>query len=89
MTAAGSRNHVVTDVGGAVDADGTWGHLGDGHDVGEQALGNPGVRRNHLCLNEGQHGIAPSEGKEADDEERHKQLEEQGDRFHHSVLLSL
>ena len=47
------------------------------------------MRRNGLCLNKGQHGIAPSEGKEADDEERHEQLEEQGDRFHHSVLLSL
>ena len=47
------------------------------------------MRRNDLCLNKGQHGVSAPEGEEADDEERHEQLEKQGDRFHHSVLLSL
>ena len=82
MAARGMGQDVVAHVGGGVDADGPLSHLRDGHDVGESALGDPSMGRDHLRLDEGQHRIASADGEGADQEEGPEQVEEKRQRFH-------
>ena len=53
--------HGVADVGRAVDAYRTRGHLGYGHDVGELLRGEPLMYGHYLVLNQGQHRIPSPE----------------------------
>ncbi len=61
--AAGSG---ITDISGAVDADGAGRHLGDGDDFGELGRGEPLMAIDDLMLNKGEHGITASEAENAD-----------------------
>ena len=63
MARSGLMQNLIADIGGAVDTDGAGSHLGDGHDVGERAFGQPAVRHDDLRLYEGQHGVASAEGE--------------------------
>ena len=58
--AAGSG---ITDISGAVDADGAGRHLGDGDDFGELGRGEPLMAIDDLMLNKGEHGITASEAE--------------------------
>ncbi len=65
-TAPDAACGAVAYIGGAVDADRTWRHLTDGHDVGKLLGGEPTVDGDHLCLYQGEHGVTTSKAKEAD-----------------------
>lgn len=66
----------VADVGGGVDAYGTGGYLADSENVGKFCRSNPGMTGYHLVVDEGNHGVAATEGEESDEEEGVEELEE-------------
>ena len=82
MAGTGLVHDLVADIGGTVDAYRSRSHLRNGHDVSESTLTEPGMSHYDLGLDEGKHGITPTECEETDDEEHPEQLEEK-DRINH------
>ena len=56
----------ISHVGRRVDGNRARGHLTDGHDIGENGIGHPGMADNHLVLDQGQHGVSAAEPEESD-----------------------
>ena len=77
MPGSGGGHDIIAHVRGAVDAYWTGGHLRNGHDVGESALGQPGMLDHDFSLDEREHGISSSESEHPYQEERPEQLCEQ------------
>lgn len=64
----------VADVGCAVDADRAGGHLGEGNNICKLRGGYPLVDHYDFVLDQRQHGVAASKGKETDDEKGREQF---------------
>ena len=82
VTRTGLVQYLIADVGGAVNPHRTRGHLGDGHDVSESALGQPSVSHNDLCLDERQHSVAAAEGEQSYHKENPEKLEDKSKLSH-------